>query len=311
MLLFLTRKLSGSTDMLMGVFAELGIPAFRFNFDLFDHYKFSWTPAGFRIGDPLGRVCESSNVTEMVFYKGLFAIDEPCEIDQNHEETKWVKSWLNTLYHSLWRWGADRRLVRLFHPFAVSCTKVKQMEVAREFFPVPDWMLHFGIEPPSRRVIAKNLIGRTFEAGSAMMAGIVDRSQLDPAYPWFTQEIAPGTHDATVLYVNGNVHSFRFATPRGNLTDWRVTQGTDANQWVPWSTPADFDDRVRQLMDRLGLKFGRLDFIVGDDTEPQFLEVNPCGQFGWLDEDGPLPLHHEVASAILDPGTTLEDRFLG
>ena len=63
-------------------------------------------------------------------------------------------------------------------------------------------------------------------------------------------------------------------------------------------------------MDRLGLKFGRLDFIVGDETEPQFLEVNPCGQFGWLDEEGSRPLHSEVATAILDPATALEGRFL-
>jgi hypothetical protein len=142
------------------------------------------------------------------------------------------------------------------------------------------------------------------------MAGIVDRSRLDPAYPWFTQDIAQGTHDATVLYVNGNVHPYRFAAPRGNLTDWRITQGTDANKWVAWDAPEGFDNRVRDLMDCLGLRFGRLDFIVGEDTEPQFLEVNPCGQFGWLDEDGPLPLHNEVADAILDPATTLEGRFI-
>ncbi len=136
------------------------------------------------------------------------------------------------------------------------------------------------------------------------MADVVDRARLDPAYPWFTQEIAPGTHDATVLYVNGRVHPFRFATARGSLTDWRITQGTDANQWVPWETPEDFADRVRLLMNRLDLKFGRLDFIVGGE-EPQFLEVNPCGQFGWLDEEGTLPLHNEVADAILDSATTL------
>ncbi len=304
MILFLSRKLSGTADMLMGIFAERGIPAFRFNFDLFDHYKFSWTNHGFRIEDPLGRVCESSNITAMVFYKGLFAIDEPCEIDQGHEETKWIKSWLDTLYHSFWRWGGDRNLVRLIHPYSVACTKILQMEVARDFFSVPDWMLHFGFVPTSRNVIAKNLVGRIFESGTALMAGIVDRALLDPAYPWFTQEIAQGSYDATVLYVNGRVHPFRFATSRGDLTDWRITQGTDANQWVPWEASTNFSDRVRHFMNRLNLKFGRLDFIVGGQ-EPQFLEVNPSGQFGWLDDEAHLTLHNEVADAILDPATTL------
>ena len=48
------------------------------------------------------------------------------------------------------------------------------------------------------------------------------------------------------------------------------------------------------------LKYGRLDFIIGG-SEPQFLEVNPEGQFGWLDDEDGLPLHNEVADAILDP----------
>lgn len=295
---------------LIRVFAERGVPAFRFNFDLFDRYRFSWTRDGFRIEDPLGKVCKSGDVDAMFFYKGLFAIDEPCEIDQGHEETKWVKSWLDTLYHSLWRWGAERRLVRLVHPYPVDCTKVRQMEVARDLFPVPDWMLHFGFEPSPRKVIAKNLTGRTFTNGTAMMAGVVDRADLDPAYPWFTQDIAPGTHDATVLYVDGHVHPFRFATERGDCTDWRITQGTDANQWVAWNAGEAFADRVRTLMDRLHLRFGRLDFIVGEGSEPQFLEVNPCGQFGWLDDEATLRLHHEVADAILDPATTLDLRTL-
>lgn len=309
MLLLVTRKHSGTADMLMHIFAERGVSAFRFNVDLFDKYKFQWNTTGFCIEDPVGRFCESGTVEIMVFYKGLFAIDEPCEIDQGHEEPKWVKSWLDTLYHSLWRWGADRNLLRLIHPFPFICTKVRQMEVAQEFFPVPDWMLHFGFSPDAHQVIAKNLTGRTFTNGTAMMASVVDRADLDPSYPWFTQDIAPGTHDATVFYVNGHVHSFRFATERGDCTDWRITQGTDANQWVPWKAPDDFDESIRTFMNRLHLRFGRLDFIIGEESQPQFLEVNPCGQFGWLDDEKTLCLHNEVADAILDPATSLVGRW--
>ena len=54
----------------------------------------------------------------------------------------------------------------------------------------------------------------------------------------------------------------------------------------------------------MNLKFGRLDFIIGG-KEPQFLEVNPVGQFGWLDDEK-LTLHNEVADAILDASTTIK-----
>ena len=135
-------------------------------------------------------------------------------------------------------------------------------------------------------------------------AHIVDRSELHPDWPWFTQEIADGNRDATVVYINGKVHCFQFAAERGDLTDWRVTQGTDSNQWIPWDAGAEFEEKIRLYMKDLGLKFGRLDFIIGG-KEPQFLEVNPCGQFGWLDDEETLTLHNEVLDAILDQSSTV------
>ena len=290
--------------MLMAVFAEQGVSAFRFNFDLFDHYKFQWGESGFRIEDPVGHRCDFDDIAQMVFYKGLFAIDEPSDVDRDHEETKWVKSWMAALYHCFTRFGMERNLVRLFHPFPVTCTKPWQMSVARRYFAVPDYMLHFGFSPEPKEVIVKSLTSRMMESGSVFLSTVADRSKLDPSYPWFTQDIAPGTRDATVLYVNGNVHCFQFATERGDCTDWRITQGTDANRWELWDAGAEFEEKVRRYMRDMGLMFGRLDFIIGGE-EPQFLEVNPCGQFGWLDDEEHLTLHHEVAAAILDPSTTL------
>ena len=147
-------------------------------------------------------------------------------------------------------------------------------------------------------MIVKSLIARPFDDRRFLFAKALDVNSLSPEYPWFTQEIASGNRDATVLYVNGRVHSYQFATERNELTDWRVTQGTDANRWEQWDAGEEFMGKVRAFMLEMGLKFGRLDFIIGG-KEPQFLEVNPCGQFGWLD-DANKNLHKEVADAILD-----------
>ena len=82
-----------------------------------------------------------------------------------------------------------------------------------------------------------------------------------------------------------------------------MTQGSDRNQLIPWNAGKEFEEKVDAYMKELGLKFGRLDFIIGG-AEVQFLEVNPCGQFGWLD-DRKLTLHNEVVDAILDPESTV------
>jgi hypothetical protein len=50
-------------------------------------------------------------------------------------------------------------------------------------------------------------------------------------------------------------------------------------------------------MERTGYSFGRLDFLKVDG-ELWFLEVNPNGQFAWLDLDRKSGLIHSVAEAI-------------
>lgn len=228
----------------------------------------------------------------------------PATFDEQLPEGKWIKSWLNQLHSCFARFALDRRLARLWTPFEPFFPKTLQMEIGREYFAVPDFAFHWGFTPTSKTVIAKSLTSRFFEDKNCPYAKKVDRNRLDPRFPWFTQDVAPGNRDATVLYINGKIHGFQFASERGTtLTDWRVTQGTDQNKWFPWDGGPLFNRSVDLFMKEIGLKFGRLDFIIGG-KEPQFLEVNPCGQFGWLD-DTDLTLHNEIVDAILDPGSIL------
>ena len=311
MILFITRKLAGSADILMKVFAERQIPVFRLNLDMFPHYQFMWRGDRFEIEDPVGHACSSQDLRAMVFFKGQLIIDEHAdfedrytELKDQYTEVKWVKSWLNKLYLSFVCYGAERNLIRLWDPLEIHWPKTRQMVAAAEFFPVPEFTLHWGFSMSSKQVVVKTLTQRLLSNGDMAYSRILDRAQLDPKYPWFTQEIADGDRDATVLYINGHVHCYQFATVRGELSDWRVTQGPDANQWEPWDAGPEFEAKIDAYMKKLGLKYGRLDFIIGG-KEPQFLEVNPCGQFGWLDDDKTLVLHNEVADAILDPSTNI------
>ena len=55
-------------------------------------------------------------------------------------------------------------------------------------------------------------------------------------------------------------------------------------------------------MNELDLNYGRLDFIE-DKENLYFLEVNPNGQFGWLDfidNDKKFKLHNKFVDAFLN-----------
>ena len=139
----------------------------------------------------------------------------------------------------------------------------------------------------------------------------VEAERLAPGWPWLTQAIAPGTRDATALYVAGRIFAFEMERSRAELgvEDWRTRVGAHVDVWRRWRTPPGFAERVDAYMRRLGLRYGRLDFLSGDG-EPIFLEVNPNGQFGWLDDPAGWPLHRAVLDAALDPATTLGDETI-
>ena len=303
MILVVTTSYTGTADDLVNVFSQREIDFFRFNTDLYADYSFIWDHKNFKIVDPLGRCCKSEEITLCIMYKCILWPSPMQFSDSTLKNPQYVSYILNELCGCIANWAIANRKLRLWHPTEYAFPKTKQMDVAKKIFSVPTFVIHWGCQLTSKEVIAKQLVQRPLDNGKLPYAGMVDRSLLDPKYPWLTQDIADGNRDATVLYINGKVHCYQFATVRGDLTDWRITQGTDANQWVTWNAGNVFEHKVDSYMKEMGLKFGRLDFIIGG-KEPQFLEVNARGQFGWLDDKN-LTLHNEVVDAILDPSSTI------
>jgi len=305
MFLLLTTSLCGTADAIAYCCAQKNIPFFRFNADLYNYYDFMWTQDKFVIKDPTGRHVSSDELCAVAIYKAYLPRDDYGAFEAFVQgEEKWLKCTVNYIFRAIAVWAMERKQLRLFVPSEFNFEKTKQMEIAQKYFSVPRFAIFWGgLKPEKRNVIAKVLHQEKFSDGQFAYAKVVDTDSLDTFYPWFTQEIAAGDRDATILYINGKIHCFQFARRREGMTDWRVTQGTDQNQWLPWNPETSFLKKVDLYMKDMGLKFGRLDFIIGG-KEPEFLEVNPCGQFGWLDDEK-LTLHHEVVDAILDPKTAI------
>jgi ATP-grasp ribosomal peptide maturase len=74
--------------------------------------------------------------------------------------------------------------------------------------------------------------------------------------------------------------------------DWRSDY--PALTYEPTELPGDVQDKALDLMARLGLRFGAFDFLVRHDGTYVYLEVNPNGQWAWVD-GAPA-----IASAIAD-----------
>ncbi len=80
--------------------------------------------------------------------------------------------------------------------------------------------------------------------------------------------------------------------------DWRRDGVRLIGGWRPYQLPADDEARLLALMDSFGLNYGAADFILTPDGRHVFLEVNPSGEFFWL--DGPeLPISAALADVLL------------
>lgn len=73
---------------------------------------------------------------------------------------------------------------------------------------------------------------------------------------------------------------------REGKMDWRaIPEGKMDIE--PYELPSSLAEKIRHFMQKMGLVFGSLDFIVDENHEYVFLEVNEQGQFLWLEDYNP------------------------
>jgi glutathione synthase/RimK-type ligase-like ATP-grasp enzyme len=86
--------------------------------------------------------------------------------------------------------------------------------------------------------------------------------------------------------------------------DWRKEGHRLVNAWTPYSLPRDVEDRLLQLAARLHLSYGAADIVVAPDGRHVFLEINPAGEWFWLDNVfGSRALSTAIAETLLERAT--------
>jgi hypothetical protein len=89
------------------------------------------------------------------------------------------------------------------------------------------------------------------------------------------------------------------ATRRTQL-DWRHYDW-DHTPYRAHRLPDDIRERCVQLTRRLGLRYGAIDMIVTPDGRYVFLEINPNGQWRWIEDEAGLPISDALCDALARP----------
>ncbi|MFM6194947.1 MAG: MvdD family ATP-grasp ribosomal peptide maturase [Planktothrix sp.] len=88
---------------------------------------------------------------------------------------------------------------------------------------------------------------------------------------------------------------------QGSTYDWRKEGKALVQDWKPYNLPNDVEGKLFQLMNYLGLNYGAIDIIVSPDGEHIFLEVNPVGEFFWLEKYSPyFPISQAIGEILVN-----------
>lgn len=98
--------------------------------------------------------------------------------------------------------------------------------------------------------------------------------------PIYLQDYCKKLFEVRVTIVDREIFSVRIDA--FDKIDWRKNQ--DRNKYSIITIPTEIKDKCFLLMDELNIKFGAFDFIVDNNEKYIFLEVNPNGQWLWLED---------------------------
>ncbi len=82
--------------------------------------------------------------------------------------------------------------------------------------------------------------------------------------------------------------------------DWRKEGAALVKSWQPYDLPKEVESKLLQLMAYFHLNYGAIDIIVTPDGRYVFLEINPVGEFFWMELYSPyFPISQAIAEMLL------------
>jgi glutathione synthase/RimK-type ligase-like ATP-grasp enzyme len=114
--------------------------------------------------------------------------------------------------------------------------------------------------------------------------------------PVIVQECVPNKVDLRVTVVGNNVFPICIRKPKDvHEVDWRALD-PKVIRYEEFGIPREVQSTCVGLVRAHGLTYAALDFIVTPNDEYVFLELNPSGQWGWLEE----VTEGRITNAIVD-----------
>ena len=114
--------------------------------------------------------------------------------------------------------------------------------------------------------------------------------------PVFVQNLLNPKVDCRVTYIGGKIFPVLIKKDgSGIYGDWRFQK--DVLDYIPFELPNNVKIAIDKLMNRLNLNFGGID-LAYVDGEYYFIEVNPTGEWGWLEVKTGMNISEQIKKLL-------------
>ncbi len=123
-------------------------------------------------------------------------------------------------------------------------------------------------------------------------------------FPGIYQKFINKAREWRVTVVGDRVFSAGIYTDEDAKVDWRQLQLTDSVRFKRDKLHEDIEDSCLRYLGKMGIKFGAFDLIETPEGETVFLECNPNGQYGWLEDSLGFNISRSIADELINIAET-------
>ena len=274
--------------------------------------------------------CRLSHGVELVDLADVTAVwyrkPRPCAIDPvlSDRNAQFAQRESQYLIDSLYSLLGDRRWLNHPHLIRRADSKPEQLVAARSCgFLIPRSVITNKVEDALRfarsvsgRVVYKamsgymplSLDGSVYEAIYTNIVSIDDiiSREAEIAYaPCLFQEYVEKAYEIRVTIVNRHIFAASIDSQSSTVSvvDWRHYDLSNT-PYRAITLPGDINAALHSLMDHYELSFGCIDLIVTPNGDYVFLELNPNGQWYWIEALTGLPIANEIACYLGGPSSS-------
>lgn len=304
MILIITHKEDFTADFVIAKLNEIGIKYFRFNCEDIDKANYFFEDNNDFI----------FNINNLSAFKSVwFRRTKLPELDvKNEAEKLYLLGDYDALLDNIYAVLDAKKW--LSHPKNVyhAENKIYQIKIAKELgFNIPDTLitnqhsvLQKFIDKHEGNIIIKPIRqGRIREQNGfkSIFTNKINLSTIKELEkynltPSIFQEYIEKEYELRITVVGNKIFSAKVDSQKLEETtiDWRKKK----IPFEPYSLPMEISEKCLALTQKLNLSFGAIDIIKNKNGEYVFLEINPNGQWAWLETEAGLKISDEIINFL-------------